>query len=148
LNAQQAARTRQVALQIVEARSAAELDAAFEALRRGRAAALLVADIGGGVFFTQRAHLAELALRHRFPAIFANTENVEAGGLMAYSPSSVANYRRAGAFIDRILHGTRAGDIPVEQPTRFELAVNLKTARAMNLIIPQSLLLRADRVIE
>jgi len=109
---------------------------------------LLVADTGGGTFFTQRTHLAELALDHRLPTIFANTENVEAGGLMSYSASSVAHYRRAAAFIDRILRGAKPADIPVEQPATFELAINMKTAKALKLAIPQTLLLRADRLIE
>ena len=147
-NARQAAQTRGLTLQVVELHTSAELEAAFASLKRGGAEALLVSDIGGGVFFTQRVQLADLALAQRLPAIFANTENVEAGGLMSYSPSSAENYRRAAGFIDKILRGTKAGDIPVEQPTKFELAVNMKTAKAMKIAIPQSLLLRADRLIE
>jgi ABC-type uncharacterized transport system substrate-binding protein len=147
-NAQEAARSRGIVLHVAGIRSAAELPAVIAKLARERVEGLLVADTGGGVFFTQRARLADLALAQRLPTIFANTENVEAGGLMSYSPSSVANYRRAGAFVDRILRGTRAGDIPIEQPTRFELVVNLKTAHALGVTLPQSLLLRADRMIE
>ena len=147
-NARQAAQVRGLTLQVVESHTSAEQEAAFATLKRGGAEALLVSDIGGGVFFTQRVQLADLALAQRLPAIFANTENVEAGGLMSYSPSSAENYRRAAGFIDKILRGTKAGDIPVEQPTKFELAVNMKTAKAMKIAIPQSLLLRADRLIE
>ncbi|TMH69021.1 MAG: hypothetical protein E6H48_03560 [Betaproteobacteria bacterium] len=147
-NARQAAQARGLTLQVVELRTSAELEAAFATLKLGGAEALLVSDIGGGVFFTQRAQLADLALAQRLPAIFANTENVEAGGLMSYSPSSAENYRRAAGFIDKILRGTKAGDIPVEQPTKFELAVNMRTAKAMKIVIPQSLLLRADRLID
>ena len=147
-NAQEAARSRGIALHVAATRDAADLPAAVAKLARERVGGLLVADTGGGVFFTQRAQLADLALAHRLPTIFANTENVEAGGLMSYSPSSVDNYRRAGAFVDRILRGTKAGDIPIEQPTRFELVVNSRTARALGLTLPQSLLLRADRLIE
>ena len=146
--AREAARKRDIDLQIVELRSSQDLEPVFGELRRGGAQGLLVSDTGGGLFFTQRTRIAELALDQRLPTMFANTENVEAGGLMSYSPSAVVNYRRAAAFIDKILKGSKAGDIPVEQPTQFELVVNLKTARAMNLSIPQSLLLRADRVIE
>ena len=135
-----------MALQIVELHTSAELEAAFAALKRGRAEALLVAF--DGMFFTQRAQIAELALAQRLPAMFANTEHVEAGGLLSYSPSSTENYRRAAIFIDKILRGMNPGDIPVEQPTKFELAVNMKTAKTMGIVIPQSLLLRADRVIE
>lgn len=147
-NARQAAQTRGIPLQVVELRTASELEPAFVALARGRADALLVSDTGGGVFFTQRAQLADLALAQRLPAIFANTEIVEAGGLMSYSASAVDHYRRAAGFIDKILHGVKAGDIPVEQPTKFELAINMRTAKSMNIVISQSLLLRADRLIE
>jgi len=147
-NARQSAQARGVALQVVELPVGSELESAFATLKRGRADALLVADTGGGTFFTQRTHLAELALDHRLPTIFANTENVEAGGLMSYSASSVAHYRRAAAFIDRILRGAKPADIPVEQPATFELAINMKTAKALKLAIPQTLLLRADRLIE
>jgi len=135
-------------LQVVELQAGSELEAAFAALKRVRADALLVADTGGGTFFTQRARLAHLALDQHLPTIFANTENVEAGGLMSYSPSSVAHYRRAAAFIDRILRGAKPADIPVEQPTTFELAINMTTAKALKLAIPQTLLLRADRLID
>ena len=147
VNARQAAQDRGIALQVVELQGA-DLETAFAALKRERAEALLVAGIGGGHVWTHRARLADLALAQHLPTMFSNTENVEAGGLMSYSPSSVENYRRAAAFIDRILRGTKPGDIPVEQPTRFELAINLKTAKALNLAIPQTLLLRADRLIE
>jgi len=145
-NARQAARARGLALQLVEVKDGSELEAAFAALKREQAQALLVT--GDGLFFTQRAQLAEFALAQRLPTMFANTENVEAGGLLAYSPSSADNYRRAAVFIDKILRGAKPGDIPVEQPTKFELAVNLKTAAAIGLTIPGALLLRADRVVE
>jgi putative ABC transport system substrate-binding protein len=145
-NAQQAAQERGFALQVVEIRLAAELESAFAALKRGRVDALLVP--GDGLFFTIRAQIAALALAQHLPAIFAYTENVETGGLLAYSPSSSENYRRTAGFIDKILRGMNPGNIPVEQPTKFELAVNMKTAKTMGIVIPQSLLLRADRVIE
>lgn len=144
-NARRAAESRGFALQVVVVKEA-EVDAAFAALKRGRAEALLVP--GDGIFFNQRVRLAELALAQRLPAIFAYTENVEAGGLLSYSPSSADNYRRAAGFVDKILRGRSHGDIPVEQPTTFELAINLRTARSMGIVFPQSLLLRADRTIE
>ena len=147
-NALQAAQARGIALQVVEVKASEPLERGFEALKQGRAEALLVSDIGGGIFFTQRARLAHLALAQHLPTIFANTEIVESGGLMSYSPSSVENYRRAAAFIDKILRGTKPGDIPVEQPTKFELAINMKTAKSLKIVIPQTLLLRADRLIE
>jgi len=145
-NARQAAQSRGFALQLVEIRTSADLETGFAALKRERADALLVP--GDGLFFTDRARIAELALAQRLPAIFGFTENVEAGGLLSYSPSSTENYRRAAGFIDKILRGTNPGDIPVEQPTTFELAVNMKTAKALGIVVPQSLLLGAHRVIE
>ena len=111
----------------------------------GAQALLVTSD---GLFFTQRAQLAEFALAQRLPTMFATTEYVEAGGLLAYSPSSTGNFRRAALFIDKILRGASPGDIPVEQPTRFEFTVNLRTARALGLSLPAALLLRADVVLE
>ena len=143
---QQAAQSRGVSLQVVELRSPSDLDSAFAEIKRSQAEALLVPF--SGRVFVQRVRIAELALAQRLPTMFTTTENVEAGGLLAYSPSSAENYRRVGAFIDKILRGTKPGDIPVEQPTTFELAVNLKTAKSIGLVIPNTLLLRADRVIE
>lgn len=147
-HARQAAQAQSVALQLVELRSPDDLVGAFADLKAKGVDALLVADTGGGVFFTQRAQLAGLALTQRLPAIYANTEIVEAGGLMSYSASAVAHYRRAAAFVDKILRGAKAGDIPVEQPAKFEFVINLRTAKALNLAVPQALLLRADRLIE
>jgi len=142
------AASRGIALQVVEATSAPALDTAFAELKRGRADALLVVDTGGGVFFTERARLVALAAAARLPVMYANAEIVESGGLMSYAQNSIDNYRRAAVFIDKILKGTKPGDIPVEQPTKFELAINLKTAKALGLAIPPSLLLRVDRPID
>ena len=142
------AAARGVTLHVVEATNATSLDSAFAELRRGRAEALFVSDTGGGVFFTERARLVQLALGNRLPSMFGNAEIVESGGLMSYSPDAVENYRRAAVFVDRILKGAKRGDIPVEQPTKFELAINMKTAKALNLTIPPALLLRVDRPIE
>jgi putative tryptophan/tyrosine transport system substrate-binding protein len=97
---------------------------------------------------SQRALLAELALKHRLPAMFGSRENVEAGGLMSYAPDLVDMTRRAATYIDKILKGTKPADLPIEQPTKFELVVNLKAAKALGLTIPQSLLVRADEVIQ
>jgi len=144
-NAERAAEARGISLQLVEVLTADGFDEAFATLKRGGAEGLLVADTGNGIFFTQRARLAALAVAQRLPAIYANTEIVEAGGLMSYSPPASDNYRRAGAIIDKILRGTKAGEIAVEQPTTFELVINMKTAKAMQVVIPQSVLLRADR---
>jgi putative ABC transport system substrate-binding protein len=146
--ARQAAQAQGVELQVVELRSADDMAGAFAELKRHGAQALLVVDTGGGIFFTQRLQLAALANAQRLPAIYANTEIVEAGGLMSYSPSAVAHYQRAAHFIDKILRGTKPGDIPVEQPAKFEFVINLRTAKALNLTMPQALLLRADRLID
>jgi putative ABC transport system substrate-binding protein len=142
------AEPRAVTLQVVEATTAQALEGAFVALTRERAQALIVADTGGGVFFTERAQLTELCLRHRLPAMFSNAEIVEAGGLMSYAPDAVDNYRRAGGFIDSILRGVKPGEIPVQQPRNFDLAVNMKTARALGLVFAPALMLRVDRTVE
>jgi ABC-type uncharacterized transport system substrate-binding protein len=101
-----------------------------------------------GMFWGERRRIADFALRSRLPSMFGNTEHAEAGGLMSYAPSSFEPYRRAAYYVDKILKGAKPADLPVEQPTKFELVINLKTAKALGLTIPQSLLLRADQVIE
>jgi len=146
--AQRAAQTLGVDLQVFDLRSPADMEATFSEMKRKGVEALLVPDTGGGIFFTERVRLAELALAQRLPAIFANTEIVEAGGLISYSPPAPENYRHAAVFIDKILRGAKPGDIPVEQPTKFELVINMRTAKALNLALPRSLLVRADRLIE
>ena len=100
------------------------------------------------LFTSHRKEIVELAVKHRLPAMYGFREFVDAGGLMSYGPHWPDLYRRAAGYIDRILKGARAGDLPIEQPTKFELVVNLKTARTLGLTIPQSVLLRADQVIE
>jgi putative tryptophan/tyrosine transport system substrate-binding protein len=135
-----------VQLQLVEAREPNEFDAAFVAMAGDRTQAILVA--ADSMFIIHRARLADLAARNRLPAMYGLREHVEAGGLMSYGPSSVANYRRAAFFVDKILKGAQPADLPIEQPTEFELVINLKSAKALGLTIPPSLLLRADQVIE
>ena len=100
------------------------------------------------VLVTHRARLAELALKYRIPAMYSLREHAEAGGLMAYTADQNALRRRAAVFVDKILRGAKPADLPVEQPTKFELVINLKTAKALGLTIPSSLLQRADQVIE
>jgi putative ABC transport system substrate-binding protein len=117
------------------------------ALRSARRAQALI-QLQDVLFTAHRARLAELALRSRRPAIYGFRELVDAGGLMSYGASFPALCRRAAAFVDKILMGARPGDLPIEQPTKFELVINLRTARALGLTIPPSLLLRADQVIE
>jgi putative tryptophan/tyrosine transport system substrate-binding protein len=119
---------------------------AFEAISRsGAAAALRMVDPTGGPL---RARTLELAVRHRLPVMFAFREDVEAGGLVAYGASISAQYQQAATFVHKILRGARPGDLPIEQASKFEFVLNLKTAKAIGLTIPPSLLLRADQVIE
>jgi putative ABC transport system substrate-binding protein len=95
-----------------------------------------------------RVRLAELSAKHRLPSMSPFREAAESGGLISYGPSLRANFRRAAVFIDKILKGARPADLPVEQPTKFELVINLRTAKALGLTIPQSILVRADQIIE
>jgi putative ABC transport system substrate-binding protein len=139
-----AARSMGVRLQHVEAKGADELDDAFAAMSRERTQALLVA--GTSTFLVHRARLAELALRYRLPTMFNFREMVEAGGMMAYAVNMAAFVPRAAAYVDKILRGAKPADLPVEQPSKFELVINLKTAKALGITIPQSLLLRAETI--
>jgi putative ABC transport system substrate-binding protein len=143
---EEAAKTFGLQLQLIAVRKPADLDRAFSAMTHERASALLV--FGDPLFFVQRARLVELAAKHRLPAIYNRTEYAKAGGLMAISANDIEQERRAAVYIDKILKGTKPGDLPVEQPTRFELVINLKTAKALGLTIPPSMLMRADQVIE
>ena len=145
-NARQAAQARGIELQVLDVRASADLPAAFATMKARQADGLLVT--GDGLFFAQRARIAELAIAQRLPTMVANTDVIEAGPLLSYSSSSTGNYRRAATFIDKILRGIPAGDIPIEGPTTFELALNLRTAKLIGVVVPRSLLLRADRVVE
>ncbi len=140
-----AAQTLGVQLTAVEAGPAA-LDRAFASFSSERVRGVLV--LGGAGFYLNRAHIVALARQTRLPSMFQNREFVDAGGLLSYAPSTVANYRRAAVFVDKILKGANPADLPVEQPTQFELVINLKTAKALGLSLPQSLLIRADEVIQ
>ena len=133
-------------LQLLQARGPAEFEGAFAAMVRERAAALLVT--GDSMFFFHRVRLADLALKSRLPSTSTPEQWAEAGAFMAYGPSLPDLYRRAATYVDKILKGAKPADLPVEQPTKFELVINLKTANALGLTIPPSLLLRADEVIE
>jgi len=141
-----AGRSLGLELQFLQAGNAAEIDLAFAAMVRERATALFVSP--DSLFILHRAHLAELAAKHRLPSMHGVRENVDAGGLLSYGPSISAQARRAAAYVDKLLKGAKPGDLPIEQPTTFELVINQKTARALGVTMPQSLLLRADRVIE
>jgi ABC-type uncharacterized transport system substrate-binding protein len=135
-----------VPLQSLGVRDPGELDRAFAAMQEARAGALIVEP--SSMLFTWRKRLADLALKHRLPTVFGQRQYVEAGGLMGYATDSSDLFRRAATFVDKILKGAKPGDLPVEQPTKFELVINLKTAKALGLTIPQSLLQRADQVIQ
>jgi putative ABC transport system substrate-binding protein len=141
---QAAARALGVRLHVVSAPSPAELDGAFSKIARERPAALLV--IPSPVFFGERGRLAALAVTHRLPTVYASREWVEAGGLIAYGANLADLFRRAAGYVDRILKGARPGDLPIEQPTKFDLVVNARTAKALGLTIPPSVLSRADVV--
>ena len=133
-------------LQFVEARGPADFDKAFSEMTRARAGALSV--VGSALFFNERRRLAELAAKNRLPAVYTSREFVDAGGLMSYGANSADLHRRAATYVDKILKGAKPGDLPVEQPTKFELVINLKTAKALGLTIPQSVLAHADEVIQ
>jgi putative ABC transport system substrate-binding protein len=133
-------------LQFVEARIPNEFPAAFATAKKQRASALFL--YGGAVYFANRVQLVELAAESRLPAIYGVKEFVVAGGLMSYGVDLRDSARRAAAYVDKILKGAKAGDLPIEQPTKFELVINLKTAKALGLTIPQTMLLRADEVIQ
>jgi putative ABC transport system substrate-binding protein len=144
--AEVAARTLGMRLQPLEARTPRELDSAFAAMTTEAAGAVVVlVDV---MFIDQRTRIAELAATRRLPAVYGQVEHLGSGGLMAYAPNFLDNYRRAAAYVDRILKGAKPGDLPIEQATKFELVINLKTAKALGLTIPPSLLQRADQVIE
>src|SRR5712691_3389668 len=144
--AEVAARALGVRLQFLEARGPADFDRAFSDMTRARAGALT--SLGGSMFFNERRRLVDLAAKNRLPAVYPQREFVDAGGLMAYGPNFADLFRRAATYVDKILKGAKPGDLPVEQPTKFELVINLKTAKALGLTIPQSLLQRADEVVQ
>jgi putative ABC transport system substrate-binding protein len=135
-----------VQLHAVAARAPGELESAFAAMTRERVQAVLV--LGNPVIFAERQRLAELAIKHRLPTMSELREVTEVGGLMSYGADFPDLFRRGAIYVDKILKGARPADLPVEQATKFELVINLKTAKTLGLTIPQSLLLRADQVIE
>jgi putative ABC transport system substrate-binding protein len=142
---EEAGRTLRVQLQPVGARIAAELEGAFSAMAGARAQAVLV--LGSAVFTAERQRVAELAMTHQLPTMLQTKEAVEAGGLMSYGPNFKDLYRRGAIYVDKILKGAKPADLPVEQAMKFELVINLKTAQALGLTIPQTLLFQADEVI-
>jgi putative ABC transport system substrate-binding protein len=142
---QAAARKVGVDIEVLEIRRAADIAPAFQALKAG-AQALYVC--GGALVNANFARINTFALGARLPAFHASRDYLEAGGFMSYGPNQVDQFRHAGDFVDKILKGTKPSDLPVEQPTKFELVINLTTAKALGLTIPETFLARADEVIE
>jgi len=143
---QAAARALGMQVQSLEVRSAGDLEAALRAAAKGHADALAV--LTDPVTLYHRAELAGLAARYHLPAIYSEKLFVEAGGLMSYGADERELHRRAAVFVDKILRGARPSDLPIEQPTTYELVINLKTARALGLTVPPSVLARADAIIK
>ena len=144
--AREAARALGMHLDSLEASGPGEIDRAFAAMSRGQAGAVIV--LVDGMLSDHRTRIADLAATRRLPVVYGLTDDVEVGGLIAYGASVADSMRRLATYVDKILKGAKPGDLPVEQPTKFELVINLKTAKALGLTIPQSLLLRADQVIQ
>ena len=145
-NVQAAAQKTTVTILPVEAQTVPEIEQAFAVMVREKAGAAIVAR--DGLFTQQARQIAELAAKHRLPTISGHQEFVEAGGLISYGQNNAEHYRRAAMFVDKILKGAKPADLPVEQPTKFELIINRKSAKSLGLTIPQSMLISADKVIE
>ena len=144
--AQTAGRSLGFVVQLIDAGRPVDLDRAFAEMTRWRANALVVMPYA--TLLQERTRIMALAAKQRLPAVYAYRENVMEGGLMSYGPDLSDQFRRSAAYVDRILKGTKPGDLPFEQPTKFELLINLKTAKALGLTIPQSVLLRADEILQ
>jgi putative ABC transport system substrate-binding protein len=143
---QNAARTLLLEVELVAFRGADDLDRVFSRVRESRSSALLLT--GEPMILTNQVRLLDLARRARLPTVAEFRDQAELGSLITYGPNMNDMFRRAATFVDRILKGARPGDLPMEQPMRFELMVNLATARALGLTVPQAVLMRADRVIQ
>lgn len=141
-----AAQQMQVKLHVVDVREAAQLDDAFDQMARQRAEALVV--VSDPMIFGQRRRIIELAARHRLPAVYEVRSFPADGGLLSYGPGWLERFHRGAVYIARVLRGTKPAELPLERPTRFELVINLKTANALGLTIPHSVLLRTDEIIQ
>jgi len=144
--AREAAKTLSLQLQIVETRSAGDFDKAFETLAKSGTKVFVW--LPTGMFSANRKQLLELAAKHRVAGFFTSGEWVDAGGLISYGPDQIEAARHSAVYVDKILRGARPGDLPIEQPTKLELVVNLNAAKALGVTIPRSILIRADRVIQ
>ena len=142
-----AARTLRLQLQSVEISRAEDLDRAFSAITNQRAQGLIV-QVPNPILFANRSQIVSLAQKYRLPSIYGQTEFAEAGGLMSYGSNGAERWRRAATFVDKILKGAKPGDLPVEQPTKFELVINMKSAKALGLTVPQTIMVQATRVIQ
>jgi putative ABC transport system substrate-binding protein len=145
-NLQNAARQAKVDLLLAEVRDAAQIEGGFARIAQEKLRAVVV--LGDPLVFQERRPIADLALKHQVASVYPAKEHVEAGGLISYGVNIADGFRRAAGFVDKILKGAKPGDLPIQQATTLELVINLKTAKALGITIPQSLLLRADRVIE
>jgi putative tryptophan/tyrosine transport system substrate-binding protein len=145
--AETVARLLKLHFQSVEVRRMEDIDSALAALTKERANALILPG-GNPVLYSSRSRIVEFAAKRRLPAMYANEEFVDAGGLMAYGANTADLFRRAATYVDKILKGTKPVDLPVEQPMKFELLFNLKTAKQIGLTIPPNVLARADKVID
>ncbi|HEX9285517.1 MAG TPA: ABC transporter substrate-binding protein, partial [Nitrospirales bacterium] len=141
-----AARALGVQLQVVEVRGSAEFDNVFATLTRDHAEALLW--LPDSMFRNHLRRILDLAAKSRLPALYWSRDSVEAGGLMSYGANIPDMYRQAAIFVDKVLKGAKPAELPIEQPSKFELAINLKTAKALGLTVPPSLLVQADKVID
>jgi putative ABC transport system substrate-binding protein len=145
-NARNAGRLLGLSLYVIQVRGNGEFSAVFAEMLKQRAQALLVAQ--DSMFTLYRTEIAELATKNRLPSMYGLSASVEAGGLMSYGPNLSHQLRQAAGYVDKILKGAKPADLPVDQPTRFELVINARTARTLGLTVPTALRLRADRVIE
>jgi putative ABC transport system substrate-binding protein len=141
-----ATRSLGIELQLSGARGPDEFDGAFAAMMKGRVGAVLI--LLDGMFLLHQSRIIDLAAKSRLPAMYSRRSDATGGGLMAYAASLPDMFRRAATYVDKILKGAKPGELPIEQPTKFEFVINLKTVKALGLTIPQSLLLRADEVIQ
>ena len=141
-----AAQHMRIQLRVIDVRQLAELGPAFETMRREHTDALVLA--ADPLLFSARPQIIELAAQYRLPTVYETRLFTEAGGLLSYGPLDHERFQRMAEYVDRILRGAQPGELPVEQPTKFELVINLKTAKALALTIPQSLLVRADEIIQ
>jgi putative ABC transport system substrate-binding protein len=148
LELKQTAMSMKIDLQFLDIQSGGDLPKAFAMASKSRIEAIMLMPDPTGMYFANIKQIIDLSIKHRIPVVGTTSRYANAGALMSYEPNEIEVWRRAATYVDKILKGAKAGDLPVEQPTKFEFVINLKTAKALNLNIPQSVLYRADRVIK